>query len=82
MDPGLPVKLNHRGLKSFPITETIRSLAYHLELPASMKINAVYHILLLELAAEDLYPGQIQTPLPPLVVNGQEEYVVEKVMKS
>lgn len=47
-----------------------------------MKIHAVFHVLLLELTTEDLYPGRIQTPPPPVVVDGEEKYEVDEVPNS
>lgn len=47
-----------------------------------MKTHSVFHVSLLKLAGDDPYPGEIQTPLPPVVVNGEESYQVEYVLNS
>lgn len=43
------IRLDNRRLGPFPITESIASLAYGLELPAAMKIHPVFHVSLLQL---------------------------------
>lgn len=47
-----------------------------------MKIRMVLLGRPLKLAVDNLYPGQIQTPLPSVVVNGEEQYEVEEILKS
>ena len=69
-------KLDHRRLGPFTILEDLpltTLYAYHLDLPASMRIHLVFHVSLLETVANDPYPGQMQLPPPPIVVNRDEE---------
>jgi len=80
-------KLDHRRLGPFTVLEDpllTTSYAYRLELPASMKIHPVFHVSLLEPAADDPYPGQAQTqlPPPPVIVDGDEEWQVDEILDS
>lgn len=47
-----------------------------------MKIHIVFYFSLLELAADNRYLGQVQTPQLPMFVNGDEEYKVEDILNS
>ena len=76
-------KLDHQRLGPFMVLEDpllTTSYAYHLELPASMKIHPVFHVSLLEPAADDPYPGQTQSPPPPVIVDGDEEWQVDEIL--
>jgi hypothetical protein len=53
--------------------------AYELELPVGLRIHLVLHVLLLESVAGDLLPGQMVTPPPPVEVEGDQEYQVERI---
>jgi hypothetical protein len=45
-----------------------------------MKIHLVFHVSLLEPYYESRIPGQVQAPLPPIQVNGEEEFEVEEIL--
>lgn len=47
-----------------------------------MKIYLVFHVFLLEQAAETPLEGQIIPPLPPIEVKGEEEYEVDETLNS
>jgi len=47
------------------------------------QLHPVFNIVKLTLALEDPIPRRCQNPPPPLeLVDGEEEYVVEKILNS
>ena len=78
-------KLDHRRLGPFEVVADARlrtPYAVRLALPDSMKVHPVFHVSLLEHAADDPFPGQRVEPPPPVVVDGEEEYRVDEVLDS
>ena len=66
-------KLDLKRLGKFRITKKVSSHAYKLQLLASMKVHPVFHVSLLEPAASDPLPGQLQ-PLPlPVIIDEEPE---------
>ncbi|KAI0991643.1 hypothetical protein K3495_g16544 [Podosphaera aphanis] len=47
-----------------------------------MKVHPVFHVSLLEPFATDPLPGQISPPPPPIIVDGEFEYVVEEILDA
>jgi hypothetical protein len=47
-----------------------------------MKYHNVHHVLLLEPAANDLYPGQLPEPPPLVAIDGEDEYLIEEILDS
>ena len=66
------VKLDHRRLGPCEVIESVGASAVHLRLPATVQIHPVFHVSLLEHAANDPYPGQIAHPPPAVIVDGEE----------
>ena len=67
-------KLDDRNAGPFCVVRTVGPRAYELDLPAEMQLRTrVFHTVLLELARMDPLPGQINPPLPPVVIQGHEE---------
>ena len=56
--------------------------AYRVDFPANIKVHPVRHIPKLELAANDLYPGQTVPPPPSVEIDGEEEWEVEEVLDA
>ena len=76
------VKLDHRRLGPYEVVESIGASAVRLRLPTTVQIHPVFHVSLLEHAANDPYPGQIPPPPPAVIVDGEEESEVETIMDS
>lgn len=60
------------------IGTTPSPLAFKLDLPTTLPIHPVFHINLLE----SLHPGQRQDPPPTIEVEGQEEYIIYRILDS
>jgi len=56
-------------------------VTFELELPPGTKIHPVFHASLLEKATINQYSGRLTRP-PPILVNGQEEFLVNKILDS
>ena len=57
-------------------------MAYHLQLPAAMKVHPIFHVYLLEPYRESNFPGRVQCPPPSVEIENHEEYEVEKILDS
>lgn len=74
-------KLDYRRLGPYKIIEKIGRRAYKLKLPQSMKIHNVFHVSLLEKVKPDNFNRQ-PIPLPPVIIDEQEEYEVKAILNS
>ncbi len=75
-------KLDHKRLGPFKIMQKIGSSAYRLELPRAMQIHNVFHVSLLEPHKPDTIPGRRNPPPPPIEIDNQPEYVVDRILDS
>jgi hypothetical protein len=79
-------KLDWKRLGPFTISYRVGVQAYHLQLPASMKIHPVFHVSLLEPYKPNIIPGRTQPPPPPVLVKDSPEveieYEVEEILDS
>ncbi|MBW0588610.1 hypothetical protein O181_128325 [Austropuccinia psidii MF-1] len=76
-------KLSERWLGSFEVIRKIRSHAYHLTFPQQWKsVHPVFHVSLLEPVKQSSIPNFHQLPLPPALVEEQEEWEVAQVLDS
>ncbi len=77
-------KLDWKNAGPFKVEKAVSPYAYRLDLPDSMQIYPIVHTSLLRPAApaEHALPGQTQEPPPPIEVDGEEEYTVERIENS
>jgi len=80
----LSPKLSHCQLGPFKIESQVGPSAYRLKLPYGMRqLHLVFNVVKLSAALEDLILGRkLQALLPPIVVNGEEEWKVEEILNS
>jgi len=80
----LSLKLSHRRLGPFEIECQVGLSAYHLKLPHGMRqLYLVFNVVKLSAAPEDPILGRKpQAPLPPIVVDREEEWEVEEILNS
>ena len=74
-------KLDFYRLGPFSVVKQINNIAFHLELLPSMKIHAIFHISLLEPYKESSILSKFQV-LPPIEIEGQEEFEVSEILNS
>jgi hypothetical protein len=77
-------KLGHRNLGPYPVERHIGHGAYRVKLPPSLRcLHPVFLIVKLLPAADDPIPGRrAKPPPPPVLVEGNEEFEVEKILNS
>ncbi len=74
-------KLDWKYLGPYKVLEKVGKHAWKLELPNTVKIHPVFHVNLLEKVTPDNF-DRAPHPVPPVVVDGQEEWEVEKILNS
>jgi hypothetical protein len=57
-------------------------MAFQLKFPNSMKIHLMFHVSLLEPYQASTIPGRTHEPIPPIVINDEQEYEVEEILNS
>jgi len=67
-------KLDNKRHGPDEVKARVGTHAYCQELPNTMKIHNVFHVSLLDLAANHALEGQIIAPPPPVEVEGEEEW--------
>ncbi len=75
-------KFAPKRLGPYRIIEKISPQAYKLELPITMNIHPVFHVSLLTMHRPNTIPGRDFPEPPPAIVEGEEEYEIEKVIDS
>lgn len=71
-----------RRLGPYEVVEAVGPNAVRLRLPETMHIHPVFHVSLLEHAADDPLPGQQSLPPPAIIVDGEEKWEVEWALDS
>jgi len=75
-------KLGHQAAGPFTITARIGH-SFKLDLPPGLNVHPVFSPDKLRLASHsEPLPGQIVDPSPPVVVNGEQEWEVDKILDS
>ena len=65
----------------FTITKVLSPIIYQLRLPKTWKIHPVFHAsLLLPYCENKIHGRNFPTP-PPELINGEEEYEIEKILR-
>jgi hypothetical protein len=75
-------KLAPRRHGPFKITQVMSNVNYRLELPTQWSIHPVFHIDLLTPYKETIMHGPNFTQPTPELVDGEEEYSIEKILDS
>ena len=79
-------KLDYKWLGPYPVNHVISRSAYCLKLPSSFgQVHPVFSVTLLQPYEPDPIAECQQhhpLPLPPIVLDGVEEYEVEKILDS
>jgi hypothetical protein len=75
-------KLAPRRHGPFKITQVMSAVNYRLELPTQWSIHPVFHIDLLTPYKETMMHGPNFTRPTPELIDGEEEYSVEKILDS
>ena len=79
-DPTLPDKIKPRKYGPFIIDKVYSKLAYGLILPKHWKIHPTFHAELLSPYQMNEWYRKTKTAPKPEIIEGQEEYKVEKVL--
>jgi len=75
-------KLASKRHGPFRIKDKLSDLTYRLELPAQWKIHDVFHVNVLSEATPDTIPNRVNPAPPPVKVNDEEFWVIEKYLDS
>lgn len=81
MNPNRTVKLMPRYIGPLKIKKVVSSVAYELELPPTLRIHPVFHVSKLKLyRSDDRYEREQVTRPAPELVDGEQEYEVERIL--
>jgi hypothetical protein len=81
MNPNRTVKLMPRYIGPLKIKKVVSSVAYELELPPTLRVHPVFHVSKLKLYRNDDRYEREQVMRPaPVLVDGEQEYEVERIL--
>ena len=76
-------KLSDKNVGPYKIIAKPGSHSFTLQLPDSMRaVHLVFHVSQLELASSSSIPGRVPTPPPPVLVEGEPEFEISKILDS
>ena len=76
-------KLTEKFLGPFEILAQVGSVSFTLRLPDSMRsIHPVFHISMLEPSAPNEFLNRIETPPPPVIIDGETEFEISEILDS
>ena len=75
-------KLSHKRLGPYMVEKRVGDLDYRLKLPPLVPVHPVFHVSLLSPYATSSIPGRKHPEPPPVEVEGEEEYEVERILDS
>lgn len=75
-------KLSDKFYGPYEVVKKLGSLDYQLKLPKSMRIHPVFHVQLLHRHHKNTIPGRVQPEPQPVVIDGEQEWEVEKILDS
>ena len=76
------LKLASKCHGPFKIKEKLLELTYHLELPLQWRIHNVFHVNVLSEVKPNMIPQHQQPVLPPVKVNNEDFWVIEKYLDA
>jgi len=75
-------KLAEKKIGPFPIVSQPSAMSFTLHLLSTICIHPVFHVFQLEPEHPNTFADCEQPPPPPLIVNGQPEYLIECIIDS
>jgi hypothetical protein len=75
-------KLSDLRTGPFKILKKVGLSSYKLKLPPHMKVHPVFNVVLLSKAKEDPIPGRVNPEPAPIIVDGAEQYEIDKILDS
>ena len=81
MNQYLPSKLRRPWIGPYRVTKVISPVAYGLDLPPAWWIHLVFHVSNLQRSQRSKESQREERPPSSIVVNGEEEYEVEAILR-
>jgi hypothetical protein len=75
-------KLAPKTYGPYPIVAKVSSVAYKLELPATVRVHPVLHVSQLQRYHAEPGDERVTIPPPPEVIDGEEHFFVEQLLAS